>query len=160
MRQRGRDMSKAIHFTTVGPFNLGRISAPIESRELKQFWLEIETEHEGLSDAIGVYVLMVGSGKTVRPVYVGKAEHGFRARLKPAHDAFRKARQNYVDESVSLLLLARVTSGKGKFVRKRTEGETLKSINDLEVLLIRDFLSKGFDLLNSKEKLFFQKLRV
>jgi hypothetical protein len=151
---------KKIPFATMGPFPIGRASEPIESRELKRFWREVEAEHEGLSGAIGVYVLMIGSQNAFRPVYVGKAEHGFQARLIPGHDAFRKVRNEYKDESISLLLLARVTPGRGGFVRKREKGESLKSIQDLEVLIIRDFVTKGFDLLNSKEKQFFEALVV
>ena len=145
------------HFKTLGPFELGTTSAPLEAKQLKQFW---KSRDVGLSDAIGIYVLTVGSENGMRPVYIGKAEHGFRSRLKPSHDAFRKARQLYPDELLSILLIARVSTVRAEFVRKRKKDEGLKSIKDLEILLSRDCLSKGFELLNSKEKTFFQGLRV
>jgi hypothetical protein len=149
------------HFKTIGPFELGKTSESIEADHLKRFWSDTtQKNHAGLPDAIGVYLIAIGSKSALQPIYVGKAEHGFRARLNPAHDAFRKARNKYKDETLSLLLIARVTPTRGKFLRKRKEGKTLKSINDLEVLLIRDCLTKGFDLINSKEKQFFQDLVV
>jgi hypothetical protein len=147
-------------FETHGPFLLGNALEPLEAKELQLFWADVEAEHAGLQDAIGVYIIAVGSGKTMRPVYVGRAEHGFRARLKAEHAAFRKAGHQYAGEPLSLLLIARVTIKTGRFLRQREKDEHSGSIRDLEVLLIRECLSRDFELVNSAGVKFFRGLVV
>ncbi len=151
----------APHFLTFGPYALCDWGGSLEAKELKNFWARVDAaEGVKLSEAAGVYIIAINEGKSLSPIYVGRAEHGFRSRLKPAHDAFRKASREYQGKPAVMLFIARATESKGQLVRKRTTGETLKSIRDLEVMLIRDFIRVGSHLLNIEEKLFFERLMV
>jgi len=150
----------AANFLTLGPFEVTQLGQPLETKELKALWARIDGERKGLSAATGVYVFAIGSPKNLTAIYVGRAEHGFRSRLRPNHDAFRKAQLNHGGEGLFLLLIPRVTKARNEFVRKREKDEKLKSIRDLEILLLRDFMRSGARLLNSSEKIFFEKLVV
>jgi hypothetical protein len=153
-------MAKGIHFKPYGPFLLGKTLGPLEARDLGRFWADRDENAEGLSSAIGVYLLLIGEKKDQRPIYIGRAEHGFKARLKSNHDAFRKARREYPKETLSILLLSRVSTTRAKLIRKRDKDESLKSIRDLEVLLIRECLLRNIELLNTSETVFFTNLVV
>src|ERR1035438_601424 len=58
-------------FKPYGPFQVPVDDGRVLTKELKEFWTEIDGQYPGLSGAVGCYIFAISSKKT-KPWYVGK----------------------------------------------------------------------------------------
>lgn len=146
-------MDKMFQYEPYGPFNV-----PIESgrvsKDLKEFWKEVEARKPGLSEAVGCYIFAVKRGSGYVPWYVGKTvKLGFRGEgFQPQKRLYLASLGTLEDGTIRLYLIARVTKpGKlrGKYGRNVKQGQDGK-ITVLEERLIGLALAKNADLANVK----------
>jgi hypothetical protein len=149
----------SVHFSTFGPYSLGGFNVPMRAVDLKRFWEDLDKKEPELANAIGVYVLISGEGKDSLPIYIGQSQSSFRQRLKEVHHGFLRAFEHHPNRELSIIFFPRVSSKKNSFVKK-PDNKSLKSINVLEVLLLRDCMTLNRHLLNKKEKTFYEGLNV
>jgi hypothetical protein len=144
------------HFSRFGPFAFDDFRKPLRSVDFTNLWNRTGAE---LAGAIGVYLIVSGSGKDSIPIYIGQSQVSFRQRLKFVHHAFLLAYEHYPKRELSIVFFARVTTKTGKFVSK-SDKHSLKSIDSLELLLLRDCMTLNQQLLNKKELTFFRGLKI
>jgi len=161
--------SGEIHFGAYGPFILGSQGKKVDADDLEKFWRDLARVKgtDGLRNAIGVYIaaIPIGASKQLRPVYIGKTDSGFKKRLSSRHSLFTLANETYTPRRLRIFFLARMKAEHGPFLRanKRPSGHKrvgLKSIKELEFLLIGKCVGARFELLNTQEKNFHEGLKV
>lgn len=57
--------------------NTGCLVLDTSKEKLQEFWDLLDSDCEGLTDAVGCYLFGVQSGSSVMPWYVGQAKKGF-----------------------------------------------------------------------------------
>jgi len=146
-------------FECFGPFKIPR-KGTLVSDELKQFWQNIETRHEGLSGAKGCYVFGVKPSGTPRitPWYVGQTNHQDFAREcftdnKIKH--YNHALYEY-KKGVPYLYLIASMKPKGGFSTQNI----VKTIDKLEEHLISLGLLRNPELRNTSNTKFYKETEV
>jgi hypothetical protein len=150
----------AFIYGTYGPFELKR-EGPYVSRDLlRDFW-DDEVNDVGLENGIGVYLLTVRHGNSVKPWYVGKTDASFQKRLREhadSHKLFPGLAEVAPKGRVELMFLAlRTKDGKG--FRKPSDRSSA-NIKTLERLLIGSCVAKNSHLLNVQHMSVYKALRV
>jgi hypothetical protein len=147
-------------FETYGPFPLRREGEYVDRAALRDFW-DDEVDDVGLENAIGVYVLTVRHGDSVKPWYVGKTDKSFRERIRGHADGgklFAGLAGAAPKGQVELIFLAlRSRSGEGF---KKPSKNNLGSVDALEQLLIGSCFAKNDLLLNVKRMSVYKGLKV
>lgn len=109
-----------------------------------EFWREVDTYREGLSQACGCYVFAIRNGNNYRSRYVGKTERNtFAGRF--ADHAGRLRTLSKESGELQIFLLPALTKT-GRFMRPRRNG--CPEIDFLETMLIGMALRKNSDLSN------------
>jgi hypothetical protein len=147
-----------MRFSTFGPFHLEELSP----EGIRSLYKQINTV-SGLEQEIGVYIVATRrEGGGFLPWYVGKTHDGFGKRLKRHFDNHRFDELYSRFGAFSVFLIAQATySGKLKKVNKSMNRVTgLKSINWLEVDLIKSCLQQNDDILNRQEVKFHRSIHV
>ncbi len=162
----------AIHFKTLGPFELKRTSGVVDNFGLTHLWEKANAVQEGLSKGVGVYLIATGRAGSLTPWYVGKSDGGFKGRLSENHHAFNLIAERQPKGNLYLFLFAKVSAKRGvlnKPLKKkniergddyRGSRKPRKSISKLEFLLIGSCMTRNPELVNAKEKIFHAGLIV
>lgn len=144
------------------PFEIPKQSNGLISRDkanLKEFWLAVEDEAIGLSNAIGIYIFSVRAGRGVLPWYVGKSEQtGF------AKECFQPHKINHYDNCIAarrgtplLTLIPKFTQA-DNFAQPN--GSSQRDIATLEKMLIGACLQKNRELVNARDTKIFREMVV
>jgi len=149
-------------FEPFGPFKMPVDGVAIDSsrEKEKRFWELVETECDGLPDAVGCYIFAIRAGKGVRPWYVGMTEKAsFRKECWQPHKLLQYvgALQKRKKGTPVLYLLAKQTpSGRLTKPSKRRLG----AVHALEQLLINTCILRNSKLLNKKTTKHFRGIEV
>ena len=102
-------------FWMYGPFKIPEDNGWIPN-DLDSFWNGVESDQEGLSTAIGVYVFLMRSGGGYSPWYVGQTQSGFIGECFGAYqkDGYNFAMTRYDKGNPYLILIPKLTDS-GKF---------------------------------------------
>jgi hypothetical protein len=140
-----------------GCFSMARSGSLISrtKADKHRFWEEVEAEADGLSEACGCYVFMVGK----RAWYIGMAE---RQSFKQECFALHKITQynealDKVQGPPSLMLLPKMTPG-GRFAQPTKRGHA--DVRMLENLLIGAALRRNEELQNVKGTKLLREMNV
>ena len=147
-------MQKTFKFMPYGPF-----AVPLEDgdipKDLREFWEEIESQHRGLQDAVGCYILAARNGSASTPWYVGKTVRlGFRKEAFQPHKRkkYQKPLETLKNVTFELYLIPRVTLTGRPRKKYAGNGKQDGKIGTLEELLIGSALVMNSDLANVKSK--------
>ena len=127
----------------------GLISA--DKQSLAAFWSHVDTEiHDGLSGAIGCYIMSIRAGKGVLPWYVGLAEkQSFRKECFTSHKLVHYNNAIAKRKGTPLLTLIAKHTPKGKLVNPT--GNDHRDVQFLETMLISSCLWRNPDLYNARD---------
>jgi hypothetical protein len=150
----GIAMQKTFKFMPYGPFDVPLEEGDIP-KDLREFWKKIETQHRGLQDAVGCYILAARNGSDSKPWYVGKTVRlGFRSEAFEPHkrEHYQKLLAILKNGTVELFLIPRVTSTGKPRKKYAGNGKQDGKIGTLEELLIGSALVMNPALANLKSK--------
>ncbi len=145
-------------FDIFGPFQVPRQNNGLltrDARARRDFWLEIDEQEEGLSGAVGCYVI------SVRNVvhYIGLAE-----RQAFCNECFSPHKVTKFDDAISegrgnamLHLVAKRTEGQ-RFARPSPNGH--KDIQKIEDFFIAYGLERNDGLLNKRDTAILREIKV
>jgi hypothetical protein len=152
---------QTIEFDTYGPFQLPRVNGGIDRTKQKLFWDSIERSYPGLPGAAGCYIFAIRAGHGFTPWYVGKTEkRSFTGETWQPHKLvyYGDVTHNYKRGKPVLFLMAKLTTGRGKFA-KPTKNK-FGSVTSLELMVIQACLQKNDKLLNQRETKYLRRLQV
>lgn len=145
-------------FDTYGPF----VMKTHDKEGIDDLFVQIRTAESRLQNAIGIYVISAKSSKGVLlPWYVGRTWNEFGNRIVQHYKAKKFAW--LIDEfgPITFFLLPRATpKGRVKSATEKVRLNGLKSIRELEFMLIGTCLKLNPELLNKQEATFFNSLHV
>ena len=149
-------------FKPYGPFPVPVEGDLVLTKELKDFWADIDAHHPGLSGAVGCYIFAVQSKKS-KPWYVGKTERrGFRNEAFQPHKLLlyqNEVMSKTVRGTPVIYLIARVTAA-GKLRKAATGKQGVGSIERLEQLLMGNCLRENPSLANKKDMGYLRGIHV
>lgn len=145
-----------VEFSVENPIKLDLVSfsKALENEGIakwkKEFWRSVEDVEEGLPTGIGVYVICIQHGKSIKPWYVGKthAKSGFKVEVFTDHKLKHYSSLTGKNGSgLALFMPLRTTTG--KLSSNTTSAKD--AILWLEKLVISHSLKRNAELLNSKD---------
>jgi hypothetical protein len=150
-------------FETFGPFALKTASGAVLMDAVDEMFLEADLVKDGLSRAIGVYVVAKNIGKgALLPLYVGKTEAGFSKRFR-AHvrgkKGFTKLDDAGENGTLAVFLIGLVSLSDRFRGPVKGKNEVI-AVRYLEVMMIGACLRLNRNLLNTSLKTLYRSLRV
>ncbi|MGN6488366.1 MAG: hypothetical protein ACTHLT_11180 [Devosia sp.] len=151
-----------MRYWTAGPVELFLIDRRLSFDEYsrREFWADVDSDHEGISEACGCYVFAMRRGNSYVPWYVGKAERQTFKRECLTEDKVRKYEEVLLTQkgTPTLSFYGRVTRERLAYSRPSTSQH--RDIRYLERLLISHGVKRNKHLINIQDTRLQRTLEV